>query len=410
MNPPAAAGSRCPTCGQLYPARAGYCSNDGSRLVELHAAPVAPEQLIGRTLDGRYRVDELVGAGGMATVYRGYQLSIDRGVILKVIHPSIARDPEVAARLLAVGRLSCQISSPSIANTFDFGQTEDGLVYFVMELVRGKTLADELAHRPLVARRAIGIAMQIVDALEAAEKHGLAHGCLAPKNVIVVDDSSRRDVVKVVDFGLAPPGAAAEDPRLARYRSPEQFAGQAVDQRADLYALGCILYECLAGTPPFSDTSIDILRNRVLSAQPPKLPPNVPGPLAAVVEKLLAKSPSHRYRFAADVKRALAPLHVADTTPLTALPTSRVVGKGEITAVSQPPGTPHPGTYPPGSPHPSTYPPGTPHPGTYPPYTTPHPGAAPASAPTTARGSRVVVIAIVAIVVSAIGVALLLAL
>lgn len=377
-------GARCPTCGQLYPPRATYCPVDGSRLVHAGVAP-SVDSLVGRTLDGRYRLDALVGVGGMAAVYRGWQLSIDREVVVKVIHPQVVAAPEVEARLLSAARLACQITAAPIANTYDCSRTDDGIVYLVSEHVRGRSLAQDIAGRPLVARRAVTIAMQVLDALDLAHKAGLVHGHLSPSNVLLVDDSSRRDGVKVVDFGLAPPPGGSSELVHARYWAPEQIAQ--IEQRgagmhADMYALGCILFEALSGSAPFTGATVDIIKHRHLTAEPAKLPPNVPLPLVGVVEKLLQKRPEARYRSYADVKRALEPMHAAAGTPLAGLPLpagERLVGKAEITAMTQQSSI-----------------------GSVPPAIVQQ---APPPEPERGSRSRVLVIAIVAIVVSGLGIA-----
>jgi serine/threonine protein kinase len=303
-------GGQCPTCGALYAPNATYCPVDGTRLT---GPPIQLDPRVGRDIDGRYLIRGMLGSGGMATVYSGVQLMIEREVAIKVIDPTVTDAPTMASRLVEAGRIACQLSGPSVVTVFDFGQTDDGLVYLVMELVHGRTLAAELTLRTVPARRVVAIAIQICDALAVAHGRGVAHGCLRPSNVMLVDDSVRRDGVKVLDFGMvAPPG----DPNAhvhARYLAPE-LEGRVADPRADLYALGCIMYEMLTGTPPGSEPS----KHR--SGEVPKLPPNVPLPLAEVIGQLMAKKPSDRPGSAPAVRRLLEPLQVDAPSPTSPPP------------------------------------------------------------------------------------------
>ena len=299
---------QCPTCGTLYAPNATYCPVDGSRLT---GPPVQLDQLVGRDIDGRFIIRRMLGAGGMATVYAGVQLMIERDVAIKVFHPAVTDAPAVAGRLIEAGRIACQLSGPAVVNALDFGQSDDGLVYLVMELVRGRTLAAELLQRPVPARRVVGIAMQICDALAVAHGRGVAHGCLWPSNVMLVDDSGRRDGVKVLDFGMVPPGGDPNSGIHARYLAPE-LEGRVAEARADLYALGCVMYEMLTGTPAFSDAS------KHKTGEIPKLPPNVPAPLFELIGQLLARKPSDRPESAPAVRRLLEEMQL----DLPASPTS----------------------------------------------------------------------------------------
>ncbi|MGH9888910.1 MAG: serine/threonine-protein kinase, partial [bacterium] len=191
----------CPECGQSFPPDHLRCPNDATRLVKL-GGPADP--LIGRVFEQRYEVRSRLGEGGMGAVYRGWQLSVDREVAIKVIDPRLSGDRGVVKRFLREARLSSRLSQPSIVNVYDFGQTEDGILYIVMELLRGHTLGAELtAHRALGVVRAAHITVQLCDALDAAHKQGIVHRDLKPGNVMILDDPPGRDLVKVLDFGLA---------------------------------------------------------------------------------------------------------------------------------------------------------------------------------------------------------------
>lgn len=325
----------CPACNRSYGVDELFCPSDGTRLVKLVARP---DSLIGRVFDNRYEIRAVLGNGGMGTVYRGWQLSVDREVAIKVIHPKLATIRAVAKRFLREARLSSRLQHPAIVSVFDFGQADDGVLFLVMEFLRGRPLADEIKRGQVFPlSRLIRIASQICEALESAHREGIVHRDLKPHNVMLLDG----DRVKVLDFGLAK-SFVAEDSGITgtdallgtpQYMPPEQILGKEVDQRADLYALGCMLYQMAAGRPPF-DTNLatNALLNMHLHEAVPLLPDEVPRPLASLIMRCLAKDPMQRPASAVLVKTALdalvdgqsnALLHTpvpAAFAPTTALP------------------------------------------------------------------------------------------
>jgi hypothetical protein len=307
-----AAEAYCPTCGHSFPPDHARCPNDGARLVRL-AGQVDP--LIGRVFEQRYEVRSRLGAGGMGAVYRGWQVSVDREVAIKVIDPRLSGNRSAVKRFLREARLSSRLGQPSIVNVYDFGQTEDGILYIVMELVRGHTLGDELrARHALGLHRTMTIGVQLCDALDAAHKQGIVHRDLKPGNVILLDEPPGRDLIKVLDFGLAKSldhdpisNVTRSDALLGTplYMSPEQIAGQATDARADLYALGCMLHEMLSGSPPFGAPTIEcVLANHLYELAAP-LPADIPPALGDLIARLIAKHPADRPQTAAEVRDAL---------------------------------------------------------------------------------------------------------
>jgi len=304
----------CPECGQSFPPDHQRCPNDGARLVRL-AGQVDP--LVGRVFEQRYEVRARLGEGGMGAVYRGWQVSVDREVAIKVIDPKLSGNRGVVKRFLREARLSSRLSQPSIVNVYDFGQTEDGILYIVMELLRGHTLARELdAHRAFSIDRAVHITVQLCDALDAAHKQGIVHRDLKPGNVMILDDPPGRDLVKVLDFGLSKSLGREAMSKITHsdallgtplYMAPEQIAGQATDQRVDLYALGCMLHEMVSGTPAFGAATIDrVLSNHLYELAAP-LPPDVPPALIDLIQRLIAKHPGDRPQSAAEVRQILLP-------------------------------------------------------------------------------------------------------
>jgi serine/threonine-protein kinase len=272
------------------------------------------DDLIGRQLDGRYEIRAPLGRGGMGTVYRGWQLSVDREVAIKVVSPKLASDRNAVKRFLREARLASRLSQPNVVNVYDFGQA-DNILYLVMELLRGHTLQSELGSgRRINPKRTVTIAAQLCDALEAAHAQGIIHRDLKPGNIVVLDDPPGRDLIKVLDFGLAKSlvqdsGSAVtnSDALLGTplYMAPEQIDGRDTDQRVDLYALGCILYEMLSGRPPFVDTAVSAVLSRHLNDAPEQLAAHVPPKLRSLVDQLLAKKPDDRVQTAGEVHALL---------------------------------------------------------------------------------------------------------
>lgn len=301
----------CSACNQSFPSDTKICPNDGARLIKLAAER---DELIGKVLDERYEIRAPLGKGGMGTVYRGWQLSVDREVAIKVIHPKLSNDRSAVKRFLREARLASRLSQPNIVNVYDFGQSES-VLYLVMELLRGHTLGAELGQgRRINAKRTVIIAAQLCDALEAAHAQGIVHRDLKPSNIVILDDPPGRDLIKVLDFGLAKSLAQDSGSLVTNtdallgtplYMAPEQIEGKDSDQRADLYSLGCIIYEMLTGKPPFVDAAVSaVLARHVNDAHVP-LPAHVPAKLRALIDQLLAKTPEQRVQSAGDVRRVL---------------------------------------------------------------------------------------------------------
>jgi serine/threonine protein kinase len=299
----------CPTCEKTY----GYgdrCPDDGTRLVRLSTGA---ESLIGRELDGRYTIVQQIGEGGMGTVYRANQHSVGREVAIKVVLPKLVSESATVKRFLREAKLASRLAHPNAVSVLDFGQTSDGLFYLVMELVSGRTLDAVLAKdASLPQDRVVRIATQICDALEGAHQLQIVHRDLKPANVMLL--STGRDLVKVLDFGLAKSLQPDSKQTMVTnegqllgtpsYMPPELVTGGACDGRADLYSLGCVMYRMLSGKTPFSGNSAhEIIAMHV--AEPPKPIPGVAPGLAIVLERLLAKDPDHRYQNAVQAREAL---------------------------------------------------------------------------------------------------------
>jgi len=282
------------------------------------------DPLIGRTLPGGYRVTHLVGVGGMGRVYCAEQVALGRTVAVKVVHPHLADDELAAARFLNEARAASRLSHPNSVAIFDFGRTEQGQPYIVMEYLRGRHLARVVDDEgPLPFARIADVLKQTLAALEEAHALGIVHRDLKPDNVVLEPLRSGLDFVKVVDFGLAKileeepaaQGGALTRPGLVcgtpEYMSPEQGRGDALDGRSDLYSVGIVLFELLTGRVPFSgDTATKTLLLQL--HEPPPDPRSVnpdrgiPAAFAEMTLRALAKDREDRWQSAGELAAALA--------------------------------------------------------------------------------------------------------
>ena len=267
------------------------------------------DELIGRTI-GPYTLVEPLGQGGMATVYKGYQQSLNRYVAIKVLRGELARDEKFVARFRREALAVARLSHPSILHVYDAGAA-DGVYYIVMDYAPGGTLKDLMRRGPLSTERAISVATQIAEALDYAHRQGVIHRDVKPSNILLTIDGRPQ----LTDFGIAK--ALYEHEQLTRtgtsigtpeYMAPEQIEGQSVDGRADIYALGIVLYEMLSGRTPFHAETPMAMVYKQLNDPPPPLRSvgvSVPGWLESVLNQALAKNPAARFQRASDMARAL---------------------------------------------------------------------------------------------------------
>lgn len=291
------------------------CPEDGAALqADATVAIDGPQDdpLVGMTLDEKYRLDSRIGSGGMGAVYRATHLLIDRPVAVKVLNPRYVEDEAAQTRFRREARAAGRLQHANAVTVTDFGSTQDGLVYIVMELLEGKTLREVLAHdAPLDVARAVSIMLQISAAVEAAHQAGIIHRDLKPANIFIVQRKDAPPFVKVLDFGIAKLAAEAleedDDPQTLtqvgamigtpRYMSPEQCEGAHLTPSSDVYSLGIILYEMLTGTTPFNGTTPIAIAIKH-SSEPPRHPREfvaaIPPELEEVVLHSLEKRPENR--------------------------------------------------------------------------------------------------------------------
>ncbi|HET6416250.1 MAG TPA: serine/threonine-protein kinase [Polyangiales bacterium] len=281
--------------------------DDSERKAPDSGVSKAPHGLLGHTIDQRYRVESLLGEGGMGLVYRVRHTQLNKPLAIKVLRRENTRDPEVLARFRREAESASAIGNEHIVDINDFGVLDDGSTYFVMECLEGIDLIDAIdAAQRMPEARAIRIAMQVCRALGAAHDAGIIHRDLKPENVFLIRRNETDDFVKVLDFGIA---KVANGPkRLTRagevlgtphYMSPEQCEGDNVDHRTDIYALGVLMYEMVTGHVPHdADTMMGILTKQMYEDPiPPKVrAPQVSDQLEQLIMRCLEKKPEQRYQ------------------------------------------------------------------------------------------------------------------
>jgi beta-lactam-binding protein with PASTA domain/tRNA A-37 threonylcarbamoyl transferase component Bud32 len=304
-------------------------------------------------LGGRYRVENELGRGGMAKVYRGQDTVLGRTVAIKILAPQYAEDQGFVQRFRREAQAAARISNQTIVSVFDTG-SDDGVHFIVMEYVEGRTLADYLTGGGrIMPDRAIDIAIDVARALEAAHAQGVIHRDIKPGNIMLDGQGD----VKVTDFGIARVTATAETVAqtaavlgTASYLSPEQAQGQPVDIRSDIYSLGCVLFEMVTGRPPFpGDSPVTVASKHVLEqpTPPSQINQDVSPDLDAVILRALAKNPANRYQSATEMREDLERVkrgQPVEATPLlpAGLGTTQVIHRDQPaqTAVLPPTGPP----------------------------------------------------------------------
>ncbi|HEY8207245.1 MAG TPA: protein kinase [Myxococcaceae bacterium] len=308
--------ARCLTCDTTYPEDVAFCPKDGSALGD-------------RLLENRYRILSKLGAGGMGTVYVAEHVALGKRVAVKILKEEVSRDPAMAKRFEQEAVAASRIGQENIVDVTDFGRTPEGSLYFVMEHLEGRTLADLLQReRVLPVSRTCNILAQICEAIEAAHARGIVHRDLKPHNIVLLDRPGRPDFVKVLDFGISKMGWRQEPITeqgailgTPEYMAPEQASGESVDPRTDVYAIGVMAYELLTGTLPFrGDHSVATMLKHINEAvEPPrKRRPDlgIPEELEVAIMRALSKKADDRQQTVTQLRLAIA-RHIAGPIPLS---------------------------------------------------------------------------------------------
>jgi serine/threonine-protein kinase len=290
----------CAACGAAQEPASRFCRACGAPQEDVPSG----DPNLGRRL-GSYRIESVIAAGGMGVVYRAHDLRLDRRVALKLLREDLASDEEFRRRFITESRSAAALDHPNILPVFDAGEI-DGVLYIASRLVAGLDLRGLLAREGVLGvEAALGLAAQVAAALDAAHEHGLVHRDVKPANVLVVrDQADRTDHAYLIDFGVTKRRGVEERHTAAgqfvgtpEYVAPEQVSEAPVDGRADVYALACVLYECLVGEPPFPRaTTVDVLHAH-LHESPPRASRARTGLPPALDEALLrgmAKNPNRR--------------------------------------------------------------------------------------------------------------------
>src|ERR1051325_9603667 len=278
-------------------------------MIDAQSTSSATDPFLGRTLDEKYLVEEHLGAGGMGAVYRARHLSMDRPVAIKFLQQRLVEDEAARSRFQTEARAAVKLRHPNAVTVTDFGQTSEGWVYIVMELLEGRTLREILSREaPLETARATSIMLQASDAVGAAHQAGIIHRDLKPSNILITQSADQPAVVKVLDFGIAKFFAGNDDDAndldqtntvigTPRYMSPEQHSGNELTPATDVYSLGVILYEMLTGMVPFSgSTPAEIAQKHVndIPHSPREVVAAIPEGVERIVLHALEKQPAAR--------------------------------------------------------------------------------------------------------------------
>jgi serine/threonine protein kinase len=302
-------------------ARSGPVSGPTPSPLAREPVPVSLDSLVGRTLNNRYIVKRKIGEGGFGAVFEGTQVATERPVALKILHPQSVSDATVVARFRREAEACSKLRNPHTVIIYDFDQTEDGVLYLAMELVRGQSLQDiQRASGIIPVDRCLRILDQVAEALGEAHAKGIVHRDMKPEN-IMVEDREGEDFVKVLDFGIAKikSGDGAKDtPALTaigqtvgtlEFMSPEQLRGKPLDGRSDIYALGMVAYEMLTGELPFkkSKSTTEIIQYHLQTPPPPpsslKPEAEIPQVVDELVQKMCAKSRDDRHASTDDLRQ-----------------------------------------------------------------------------------------------------------
>jgi eukaryotic-like serine/threonine-protein kinase len=318
----------CPRCANHFSPDGRFCPFDGEPLSPASGWDPGLDALIGSVVDSRYEVLSVLGEGGMGIVYEIRHRALGKRFALKALRKDLASDGEIAARFMQEARTAASVSHPGLVEITDFGQLSSGQPFFVMELLEGQSLATMIRRGgPIPAARAVDIIRQIAEALGAAHDRSIIHRDLKPDNIHISAAEGGRDRVTIVDFGLAKVIGASRLTRAGvvfgtpHYMSPEQAMGEVTDHRADVYALGVVMYEMFTGRVPFeADSYMGVLTKHMYMAPTP--PSHLVGTaqlgaLEAILLRCLEKKAGDRYATLRDLIADLDRVLMAASEPLS---------------------------------------------------------------------------------------------
>ncbi|MDC3957560.1 serine/threonine-protein kinase [Polyangium jinanense] len=310
----------CPACSREYPDARSHCQDDGIKLVILDkTAAIRAGELVGQLVDGRYRIERVLGHGGMGTIYACRHVVVGKAFAMKVLRPPRSGHNEgVLARFIREAQTANALKSRHIIETTDFGQLADGPFYVVMELLEGLDLARAMRESRLGPAQLLHVFIQIADTLELVHAHGIVHRDLKPDNVFLVQENGDPLFVKLLDFGIAKvlhsgSSELTEEGMILgtpHYMAPEQARSEGVDHRADVYSLGVMMYRAFTGRLPFTaESTIGVITRHAMEApEPPSRFCAMDGLLEAMILRCMAKRPEERPQRMAEVSRDLRAL------------------------------------------------------------------------------------------------------
>lgn len=320
---------RCPACDRRFPAAFKVCPHDATPLED---TPDDEDPMLGAVLGGSYEIVRMLGEGGMGRVYEArHQRLQSKRFAVKMLHPDLARQPEVVTRFQREAEASSVLSHPNVVEVFDVSASPDGRPYIVAELLEGEELGTHLDRvGKMMPGAAAHVARQVCAALGAAHAAGIVHRDVKPENVFLSGDGTH---VKVIDFGISKVGDNKDGLTKTGtvmgtpdYMAPEQARGDKVDLRADIYAVGAMLYRALTGRKPFEGRDPMATLTAVLTEEPPRpseVASGIPLSLELVIQKAMAKNPGERFQSMAELDAALAPFddHATriDVTPISSV-------------------------------------------------------------------------------------------
>ena len=342
---------RCRKCSRMYPSYANFCGADGQDLVDVYntrrdmqsatqanlrksgaAINVQPDisaeetetnlsdpSFIGKTVEGKYKIESVLAEGGMAILYLAHHMAMERTVVVKVVHGAFLSSPDAIARFERESKVAAKMNHPNIVQVYDFGFIRKQ-PYLVMEFIKGTTLGAKLRTQgPPSTKIAEKIMLQVCSGLEDAHGCGIIHRDLKPENIILQERIERPDWVKILDFGIAHLLDSSHQRRLTmsgricgtpEYMSPEQFADKPLDIRVDIYALGIMIFEMLTGDIPFWSSDVGVLMAKHLMEPAPAVSSfrqDIPtgSKFDRIVAKCLQKDPDDRFQTVTELRHAL---------------------------------------------------------------------------------------------------------